>query len=226
MASWVGKQWGQIRGNVKFELLKAVFLVFGGSGIIAAATRLLQKIFTGVDSEWFVFGGIFCCSLLVFALALLRLWQKPSGHMENSNRLHISSATETLKLGALWTVPANVYDPVTIELLEIINENEVSIAVTSFAIQYAGANVRVLEKSIHTTKYLLQRSSIGYGNDCVSHWDISDATFCGFFIFMSHANKFTQEATISAFGVDAYQLTKPQESSEPSLAITAPDVGW
>jgi hypothetical protein len=109
MASWLADQWKQVRGHVKYEVLRAAVLAVTGSGIIAAGGEMLHKRFQGVDSEWFVFGAIFCCSLLVFVVSLLRLASKPS-HDEGqpSNRLDIDTFSETMQLGAIWIVPTTI----------------------------------------------------------------------------------------------------------------------
>jgi hypothetical protein len=207
MASWLVDQWKQIRGHLKYELLRTVALFLAGSGIIAACGEMLHKRFQGVDSDWFVFGAIFCCSLLVFALSLLRLAPKLSDKKcQPSNRLKIDALSETMHLGALWTVPTTIYYNLSIELLEIANENEVTIELSSHSIQYVGANVKVVQKrlGLGAGRYILQRASVAYGDDCICHWEIGESSFRGFYVFLSHANKFAHEATIGVYAIDAY----------------------
>jgi hypothetical protein len=64
------------------------------------------------------------------------------------------------------------YSYLSIEVLEIANENEVTIDLASHSIQYAGANVQVVRKNIglKAGRYVLHRASVAYGDDCVSHW--------------------------------------------------------
>jgi hypothetical protein len=219
MGSWLADQWKQIRGHVKYELIKFAVLALAGSGIIAASSAMLHKGLQGVSSDWFVFGAIFCCSLLVFALSLFRPGQtSPHKTSQPSNRLKIESFDETIKLGALWAVPTSLYFHLSIEVLEITNENEVTIDLTSHSIQYAGANVRVIQKNLgfNAGRYVLHRASVAYGDDCVSHWDMGESTFSGFYVYLNHANKFTQEATIGVFAIDAYSPPpEPTANSTP-----------
>jgi hypothetical protein len=219
MASWVADQWKQIRGHVKYELIRAAVFALAGSGVIAASSAMLHKRFQGVGSDWFVFGAIFCCSLLVLALSLFRPGPTPPDKTSQpANRLKIESFDETIKLGALWTVPTSLYFHLSIEVLEITNENEVTIELTSHSIQYAGANVQVIQKNLgfNAGRYVLHRASVAYGNDCVSHWDMGESTFSGFYVYLSHANKFAQEATIGVFAIDAYSPPlEPTANSAP-----------
>jgi hypothetical protein len=207
MARWLVDQWRQIRGHLKYELLRTAVLFLAGSGIIAACGGMLHKRFQGVDSDWFVFGAIFCCSLLVFVLSMLRPAPKPpDNEVQPSNRLKIETLSETMQLGALWTVPTTIYYGLSIELLEIANENEVTIELDSQSVQYAGVNVRVLPKRlpIGPGRYILPRVSVAYGNECVCHWMLGESCFRGFYVYLLHANKFAQEATIGVFTIDAY----------------------
>jgi hypothetical protein len=137
MASWLSDQWKQIRGHVKYEVLKAVVLALAGSGIIAALGAILHRVFQGINADWFVFGAIFCCSFLVFVIALLRPSPKQKERAP-SNRLKIDSLSETVRLGSLWRVPTDIYFNLSIELLEIANENEVTIELTSGSVHYLG----------------------------------------------------------------------------------------
>ncbi len=185
--------------------------------MIAAISGMLHKLLHGVDSAWFIFGSIFLCSLCVFVVFLLRPAAKPPEPKKESlsDRLEIDSFSETMRLGSLWTVPITTHANLSIELLEIANENEVTIEVNSTSIQYAGRNVRVLQKAIIGGKYVLPRATIAYGDDCVCHWDINENHFSGFYVFVTHANKFAQEATINVFGILAYKIASscaPEET--------------
>jgi phosphate/sulfate permease len=71
MTDWLSDQWKQIRGHVKYEMLRLAIGALVGSGIIAALVAFLQKTFHGVSAAWFIFGSIFLCCLLVFLVALL-----------------------------------------------------------------------------------------------------------------------------------------------------------
>ena len=219
MASWIADQWKQVRGHVKYELMKEGVLYLAGSGIIAACGALLHKKFQGVSSDWFVFGAILCCSILVFLLTLFRAaFRRTSETRQPSTRLNIESFSETMKLGALWMVPTRLYFNASIELLEIIDENQVAISFTSHSIQYAGSNVRVIQKPLGMVpgRYILPRASVAYGDDCVSHWDMGESTFSGIYIYLTHANKFALEATIGVYAIDAFKPTpEPAENSAP-----------
>ena len=219
MASWLADQWKQIRGHVKYELIRAAVFALAGSGLIAAGGAMLHKRFQGVGSDWFVFGAIFCCSLLVLALSMFRPASTPPDKTtQPSDRLKIESFGETIKLGALWTVPTSLYFNLSIEVLEITNENEVTIDLTSHSIQYAGANVQVIQKNLgfNAGRYVLHRASVAYGDDCVSHWDMGESTFNGFYVYLNHANKFAQEATIGVFAIDAYSPPPEPTADEKS----------
>jgi hypothetical protein len=69
MPSWIRDQWEQIRGNFKYDLLKTI-VVLGGSGLIAAASILLPRLFKNLDSQWATFGGLFLFSGILFVLGL------------------------------------------------------------------------------------------------------------------------------------------------------------
>jgi len=217
MANWLDDQWKQIRGHLKYDILRTAILFLAGSGIIAACSGMLHKRFQGLDSDWIVFGAIFCCSFLVFALSLCRFVPKsPDKENQSSNRLEIDSLSETIQLGALWTVPTSIYYNLSIELLDIANENEVTIELNSNSIQYAGANVKTVEKrlGLGAGRYILPRASVAYGDDSICHWNLGESSFGGFFVYLIHANKFTNEATIGIFAIDAYlPKLEPSEAS-------------
>jgi hypothetical protein len=214
--NWFSDQWKQIRGNVKYEVLRFFVIVLGGSGIIAALGTMLHKAFLGINADWFIFGGVFTCSVLVFSIALFRPALKTAPEEpSNPDRVRVENLSETVKLGALWQVATEICSPVHVELREIRSEREVVIEVTSIAIQYAGARVQTLSKNIQTGRYILQRAAVDYGNDCVSHWDMGDASFNGFYVYLIHANPYAQEATLGFFVIDAYAFsgaTKAKES--------------
>lgn len=218
MTKWLSEQWTQIRGHVKYDLLKTAIVVgIGGSGALGALGALLLKASHGVNAEWFTFVSIFLCSVLVFLVALFGIGQNIWKKVEPpSNRLKIENVSETMKLGALWTVPTDFYFNLIIELRDIANENEVTIDVTSGAIQYAGANVRRVEERFGqgSGRFILPRISVAYGDDCVSHWDMGDSIFSGFYVYLIHANKFASEATIGVFAIDAYQPKSEQLKSQ------------
>jgi hypothetical protein len=101
-------------------------------------------------------------------------------------------------------------------VIDIANENEVTIDLTSGSIQYAGANVQLLEKRLGCARYLLRRASGAYGDDCVGHWDMSEFSFRGFYVYLIHANKFAHEATFGVFAIDAYRPTpEPPGAADP-----------
>lgn len=216
MTNWFSDQWQQIRGNVKYEALRTAILAVFGSGIIAALSTMLHKAFLRVSADWFLFGGIFCISILVFSIALFRPKSKPAAQATTSrDHLRIQNLSETMKLGALWQVPTEICSPIHIELREIRSERDVVIEVTSIAIQYAGARVQILSKGIQTGTYRLQRAGVDYGNDCISHWDMGDTSFNGFYVYLIHANPHAQEATLGFFVIDAYTIsdaTKTEDS--------------
>jgi len=190
-----------------------LIVAFGGSGLIAAAGALLRKIFQGVNAEWFVFGSVFFCSLFVFVAALVgmgKIKKSPAADL-----LKIDSINETMKLGALWTVSTDIYYNLTIELREIIDDNNVTIDLYSHSIQYVGANVT---RSAHNLgmgagRYILPRASVGYGDDCISHWAMDDSSFRGFYVYLIHANNFAHEATIGVFAIEAYH-PKPEGTAK------------
>jgi hypothetical protein len=214
MAHWLSDQWKQIRGHVKYEFLRAGILALAGSSIIAASGALLRKVFYGVNAEWFVFGSVLLCSLFVFIVALIGIRRKaPNGEESPSVRLKIGNVSETMKLGAFWTVPSDIYFGVTIELRDIASENEVTIDLISHCIHYAGANVRKMALRIGAGRFVLPRASVAYGDDCVSHWDFGESSFAGFFVYLIHANKFAYEATIGVFGIDAYKPLAEKEAA-------------
>lgn len=219
MANWFSDQWRQIRGHVKYEVLRSVIIALGGSGIIAALGTMLHKAFHGINGDWFLFGSIFCCSALVFTIALVRLTRKPAPQdVSNPDRLRIESLSETIRLGALWQVPTEICGPVHAELREIRSEREVVIDVTSFAIRYAGARVQTLWNNVGTGRYILQRAEVDYGNDCVCHWDMGALSFNGFYVYLIHANPHTQEATLGFFVIDAYAFSGAAKTKESNAS--------
>lgn len=219
MGKWLSDQWAQIRGHVKYDVLKSVFIaVIAGSGIVAAFGTMSRRAFRGINADWFIFGAIFCCSVLVFGIALFRTSRKqePPAKNASSNQLDIDHLSETLKLGALWAVPTKIYLGLSVELHEVRNENEVVIELASSSIRYAGARVETLQNNLNAGKYVLRRAAVDYGNDCVSHWDISESSFRGFYVYLVHANKFAKEATIGVAAIDAFQrsTSAPQSGAE------------
>lgn len=207
MTRWIIEQWKQIRGNLKYEVLRTSVTAVAGSGIIAATSAMLHKKFEGVDSQWFIFGAIFCCALLVFVLSLIRFGSKSGISSSNSpNRLQIESFSETIQLGGLWIVPTTAYR-LSIELVEIPNENEIVIQVSSGSIQYSGANVTVIAKPLGGGRYTLPRASVADGNECVCYWTVSEATFHGFYVYLHHANTFAHQATLVVYTIQAYSPT-------------------
>jgi len=61
--SWVGRQYNDIRGNAKWDAIKLVAGV-----VIAAAYLLLQKI-RHLEYDWWVAGGLFALSIILFFYA-------------------------------------------------------------------------------------------------------------------------------------------------------------
>lgn len=169
MSNWISEQWRQIRGHLKYDLLRTLVIAAAGSGVIAASGTMLHKRFSGLDSDWFVFGSLFGCSLLLFLLSLFRPGPKPSVSDTNGPvQVMIDSFSETMQLGGLWQVPTSLYN-LSIELLEVENENEVTIQVNSGTIQYSGSNVIEISKNISWSRYTLPRASIAEGNECICH---------------------------------------------------------
>jgi len=67
---WIADQWEQMRGNIKWDLFKAV-----GAVVLGAAYVILQKL-RHLAWDWYVFGGILVISLLLLLLNQnQRMWQ-------------------------------------------------------------------------------------------------------------------------------------------------------
>lgn len=108
MSNWFTEQWKQIRGNLKYELVRQVFLTLGGATLIATVGAVLQSVFSNVDKIWFVFGGLFVFSCLIFILGLRR----PNEH---SGQEGTAPQTATIAERDKPTV-----DPVHVEILEVL----------------------------------------------------------------------------------------------------------
>ena len=108
MSNWIAEQWKQIRGNLKYELLRLVFLTLGGATLIATMGAVLQRAFGNADKIWFVFGGLFVFSCLIFILGLRRP-DKHSG--QESTAPQSATIVDRDKPTA---------DPVHIEILEVL----------------------------------------------------------------------------------------------------------
>jgi hypothetical protein len=60
MPTWIEQQWSDIKGNVKWDLLK-----LAGASVVTGAYLLLQKL-RHLPLDWLVAGGLFLTSLLSF----------------------------------------------------------------------------------------------------------------------------------------------------------------
>jgi hypothetical protein len=67
MHNWIANFWRDIKGNLKYDLLKTAFQAIGGGGMIAAAGFIIHRI-AGIDRVWIEFSAIFVFSALLFVI--------------------------------------------------------------------------------------------------------------------------------------------------------------
>lgn len=68
--NWLSEQWKQIRGNLKWEVIKWIAQPIAASSLLGALYVLLQKL-RNLTWDWWVFGALFIVSLLLLLLLLL-----------------------------------------------------------------------------------------------------------------------------------------------------------
>src|SRR5579872_2072193 len=80
--AWLRNQWLDIKGNLKYDLLKTV----AGGALIAAGSWIIHKL-GGIDREWVEFCAIFAFSALLFFIGNRRpnVPMQPIGTEANRN---------------------------------------------------------------------------------------------------------------------------------------------
>ena len=190
------QQWRDIRGNFKYDILKAV----GGGGLLTVAHAILRKGFT---SEWIIFGGVFSICLLLFIVGSRGPRAKATPSSSAAGDTKIRYLERAMRLGELWNVESDVFIGVSIELVGIQDENHAGLIIDSASIKYNGSNVKSSPIDVTRVKYILPRASVAHGSDSVGHWDFTDATFNGFWVLISHVNIHAKEATVQVYSIDA-----------------------
>jgi hypothetical protein len=193
---WFRDQWIQIRGNLKYDILRSLIVV-GGAGMIATVGALLSKAFHSVDQQWFVFGGLFLFSALVFILGLRRPRQRSSN---TTNKL-VEGHEATISIGNFKDISSsNTRTHMRIELIEVSDANKALLEIGTGGILHHGENVTETGRS--SKRFWMPRStSIGVADDAVFHLSVGEGYFTFFSIHLEHINVHTKEVLIQVWFV-------------------------
>lgn len=198
MSNWFGEQWKQIRGNFKYELVRSVFIALGGAGLIATVAGGLQRLIGGADKTWFVYGGTFAFSLLIFSLGLRRSEARATSRTSEGSADFVSNYTVSLRIGEFRDiVSASTGTSIRVELKEMPEATKAEIGIGMMHILYWGRRVVAHKKDLSGGIFLMPRATYpGEGEDSVFGWDIGEGYFYFFSLYVDHINPHAKEVVL------------------------------
>jgi hypothetical protein len=96
MRNWLIKQWGDIKGNAKWELIKYAITLFGAFAL--AFSAVLWQALRHTEIDRYLFGIVFLLSAIMFS-ALVRKIPSPSHSVRRSEITPIESQSQKLVAG-------------------------------------------------------------------------------------------------------------------------------
>ena len=159
-------------------------IVFVGAGLIGSLGALLRRIFGGVSAEWFIFGGLFLFSALIFLIG--------SNLLTSTGGKSIQHHKKALALGEYWDIRVQNWEA-RVELIEIEHEDAAIIAVTATRLLFHGENVKRLGPL--SNRYVLPRVALD-GKDGLFSWGLGSSNFYFVCVCLDQISVYTKQVTV------------------------------